>query len=283
MNNILSLYRNPREAGRLTAGAILEGLIKGWGVAGAVNVVVGSAETLSGKIYEACSGIPGIVVNARRLWYALQHQDEIRRALTYMHEKMPSIEQVQQLGAESQRVYHRLSQVVANLELGLAQLQEASVLRPGALLDHAAQARAHFTSAYELAPNLPQVKDMMAVVKTSSESLIQTYTFLQQVDYKRIHSALNNIADNLQADEIGMTLGIALSALGFTCVLGSLAGARARRGVPSLLSRFREDWGARRFPKWYRNNIRIVLGDNLYNAARESIEEDLRGQGRLRD
>jgi hypothetical protein len=245
--------------------------------------VIGSGETFTQKTYEACSGIPGIIVNAKRLWYALQHQEEIRRALTYMHEKMPSIEQVKQFGEESQRVYHRLSQVVANLELGLAQLTQTSVLQPRAAFDHAAQAQAHFTSAYQLAPNLPQVKQMMAVVKIGSESLVQTYVFLQQVDYKRIHSALNNIADNLQADEIRMTLGIALAALSFAYVIGSVVGARTTRGVPRLLSRFRQDWGARRFPKWYKKNIRRVLGDNLYKAARESVEEDLRVQGRLRD
>jgi hypothetical protein len=53
--------------------------------------------------------------------------------------------------------------------------------------------------------------------------------------------------------------------------------------VPGLLARFRQDWGAKRFPDWYRTNIRKVLGDNVYRAARESVEEDLRSQGRLKE
>jgi hypothetical protein len=283
MNSIFSLYRNPRETGRLTAGAVLEYLIKGWGVAGAANVVIGSGETLVQKTYEACSGIPGIIVNAKRLWYALQHQEEIRQALTYMHEHMPAIEQVQKLGAETQLVYNKISQVLANIEMGLAQLGQTSVLQPRATFDHAAQAQAHFTSAYELAPNLPQVKQMMAVVKTGSETLVQTYAFLQQVDYKRIHSTLNNIADNLHTDEVFLTVGIAAAGFSFAYAAGSIVGARTTRGVPGLLSRFRQDWGARRFPKWYKKNIRRVLGDNLYKAAREHVEEDLRAKGRLKD
>jgi hypothetical protein len=283
MNSIFSLYRNPRETVRLTGGAILEYLIKGWGLAGAANIVVGSGETFIQKAYEACSGIPGIFLNAKRLWYALQHQDEIRRALTYMHENMPSIEQVRQLGAESQQVYHRISQVIANIELGLAQLTQASVLQPRATFDHAAQAQTHLTNAYALAPSLPQVQQMTAVVKTGGDVLVQTYEFLEQVDYRRIHSTLNNIADNLQADEALMTVGIALATLSLTYVVGSIVGARTTRGVPGIVSRFRQDWGAKRFPKWYRKNIRRVLGDNLYNAARESVEEDLRVQGRLKD
>jgi len=283
MNNIFSLYRNPKEIGRLTGGTILEYLIKGWGVAGAANVVIGGGETLTQKTYEACSGIPGIIVNARRLWYALQHQDEIRRAFAYMHEHMPSIEQVQKLGTESQLVYHRISQVIANMELGLAQLKQTSVFHPRATFDHAAQAQAHFTSAYELAPNLPQVKQMVAVLKTGGDALARTYEFLQQVDYKRVHTALNNVADNLQPDEIGMTVGMALAAIGFAYGLGTVVGARSTRGVPGILTRFRQDWGARRFPKWYKKNIRRVLGDNLYAAAREHVEEDLRARGRLKD
>jgi hypothetical protein len=283
MNSIFSLYRNPREIGRLTAGAMLEYLIKGWGVAGAATVVIGSGETLTQKTYEACSGIPGIIVNAKRLWYALQHQDEIRRALTYMHEHMPSIEHVQKLGAETQLVYNKISQVLVNIELGLAQLRQTSILQPRATFDHAAQAQAHFTSAYELAPNLPQVKQMMAVVQTGSEALVQTYAFLQQVDYKRIHSTLNNVADNLQADEILLTVGIAIAAFSFAYVLGTIVGARTTRGVSGILSRFRQDWGARRFPEWYKKNIRRVLGDNLYKAAREHVEEDLRAHGKLKN
>jgi hypothetical protein len=120
-------------------------------------------------------------------------------------------------------------------------------------------------------------------VKTGSETLVQTYAFLQQVDYKRIHSTLNNIADNLMADEIFMTVGIALAGFGFAYAFGSIVGARTTRGVPGILSRFRQDWGARRFPKWYKKNIRRVLGDNLYKAAREQVEEDLRAKGRLKD
>jgi hypothetical protein len=107
--------------------------------------------------------------------------------------------------------------------------------------------------------------------------------FLQQVDYQKIYNALNNVADNLQADEVRMTVGIALAAFIFAYGLGTVIGARTTRGVPRLLSRFRQDWGAKRFPKWYKKNIRRVLGDNLYKAARESVEEDLRVQGRLRD
>src|SRR5688572_25362027 len=73
MNSIFSLYRKPKEAGRLIVGAMLEYLIKGWGIAGAANVVIGGGETFGQKAYEAASGIPGIIVNARRLWYALEH------------------------------------------------------------------------------------------------------------------------------------------------------------------------------------------------------------------
>lgn len=49
MNSIFSLYREPKEACRLTGGAILEYLLKGWGVAGAANVVIGSGETFGQK------------------------------------------------------------------------------------------------------------------------------------------------------------------------------------------------------------------------------------------
>ncbi len=283
MNNIFSLYRQPREAGRLTGGAVLEYLIKGWGVAGAANIVIGSGETFGQKTYEAASGIPGIIVNAKRLWYALEHQEEIRKALTYMHQNMPAIEQVQELGEKSQLVYNRISQVIANIDLGMAQLAQTSLLRPRATFDHAAQAQTHFRNAYELAPDLPQVKQMLDVVKTGGDVLVRTYDFLQQVDYQRIYSTLNNVADNLQGDEIGMTVGIALAALILTYGLGTVVGARTTRGVPGILTRFRQDWGAKRFPGWYKKNIRKVLGDNLYNAAREDVEEDLRAQGRLKD
>jgi hypothetical protein len=283
MNTIFSLYREPKEAGRLVGGALLEGLIKGWGMAGAANVVIGGGETFAQKVYEAASGIPGMIANARRFWYALQHQEEIRRALAYMHEHMPSIEQVQELGAKSQLVYNRLSQVVANIELGLDQLSQTSLLQLRASFDHAAQAQTHFTNAYQLAPALPEVKEMVSVVKTGSAALVQTYDFLQRVDYQRIYTTLNNIADNLQIDEAAMTVSIAVAAVAMSYGLAMIVAARTRRGLPGILSRVREDWGAKRFPAWYKKNIRGVLGDNLYNAARANVEEDLRAQGRLKE
>jgi hypothetical protein len=283
MNNIFSLYRQPREAARLMGGAALEYVIKAWGVAGAANIVIGSGETFGQKVYEAASGIPVIIANTKRLWYALEHQEEIRRALTYMHENMPSIEQVQELGAKSQLVYNRVSQVIANIELGLEQLAQTSLLRPRATFDHAAQAQTHFTNAYTLAPDLPQMKEMMVVLKTGGDVLVRTYEFLQQVDYQRIYTTLNNAADNLQGDEIRMTVGIMVATLALTYGLGTIVGARTTRGVPGILFRFRQDWGAKRFPGWYRKNIRRVLGDNLYNAARADVEEDLRARGKLKD
>lgn len=283
MNNVFGLHRDPRHGGRLAAGTLLEYLIKGWGLSGAVNVIIGGGETFAQKTYEAASGIPGIIVNAKRLWYALQHQEEIRRALSYMQEHLPSVEQARDLGARSQVVYNRLSQVIANIQLGLDRLSQVSVLEPRATFDHAAQAQTHFTNAYRLAPDVPEVKEMLEVMKSGSVALTRTYEFLQQIDYPRIYTALHNIADNFEADEIGMTVGIALAALTFTYIIGTIVAARTRRGVPGLLARFRQDWGAKRFPDWYRTNIRTVLGDNVYRAAKESVEEDLRSQGRLKE
>lgn len=200
-----------------------------------------------------------------------------------MHENMPSIERVQELGAKAQLVYNRLSQVFVNIELGMEQLSQTSVLQLRASFDHAAQAQTHFTNAYSLAPDLPEVKEMLEVVRTGGVALVRTYEFLQQVDYQRIYNALNNVVDNFQGDEVHMTVGIALAAFIFAYGLGTLIGARTTRGVPGILSRFRQDWGAKRFPKWYQKNIRRVLGDNLYNAARENVEADLRARGRLKE
>jgi hypothetical protein len=283
MNNIFFLYRDPREVGRLTVAALLDYLIKGWGLSGAVNVLIGGGETFSQKTYEAASGIPGIIVNARRVWYALQHQEEIRRALSYMQENLPSIEQARDLGAKSQLVYNKLSQVLANIQLGLGQLSQTNVLDLRTSFDHAVQAQTHFSNAYHLAPNPPEMKEMLEVVRTGSAALVRTYEFLQQVDYQRIYFTLHNIADNFEADEFGMTVGIAFGAFTLTYLFGTIVAARARRGVPTLLTRFRQDWGAKRFPDWYKKNIRKVLGDNLYRAARRSVEEDLRTQGRLKE
>lgn len=258
-----ALWRRPEEVGRRFLGNFIEYLGSATAIASAVSVAIGPGETLEGKICDALV-IPNVLDGYHRAKYIWDHQQQIANAADYLVAHTP--EQLQ----------HMITKVeIANAKLHLF-TKYVTLAK-----DNLVPAHLHPLDAYDNAKNafalLPDLPNGFESIRVLSEHTAHAIEHIRNFNYVPAYNAIHALRDNFSRDEWQMTVGVmAVSAaviVGASTYIGSVW---SRRGIPSLKSKLQMSWGARRHPKFYRDNARWIFGEDVYNALEEHFREKYR-------
>ena len=254
-----SRYRG-REVGRRGIGFLLELGVKAYGAAAAVSVALSDAETVGGKADDALAAVPNLMERYGDAKYVVDHREEIRAAVDYVHQHAPDAQQLETASQES-------SETLARIETTYSEVFQAR----DAIADlNPLEAAGHVRGAFAAMPDLDSIRRLADVAESVTPVVRQA-----EVLVPRIYGGLLTVTDNFARDEIAATLGVMGAALALAYVLGTAIGFWARRGRPGMIARTLQRLGARSFRGWYVGNLEHALSPPLYAAARERIQSDI--------
>ncbi|RPI22431.1 MAG: hypothetical protein EHM61_22290 [Acidobacteria bacterium] len=247
---------------RRILGYSFEYVIKLWGVAAALNVILGDAETVGQKVGKTFTAVPDLTANYRRIRYVADHSEQINQALDYLQKNAPT-------PAELQAAVNRTYETLSRLNTSLAHLEKAKEnllswsWQPGETLEHLRQ-------GWSLMPDL----DAFRYLAVASEKAAGAIERLRQIDLNPLYHLLMNGIDNFARDEVAGTVVVSLAAMLIASTTGVLIGRFwARRGMPGLITLQVQRLGVRAFPAWYERNLERVLGRELYGVAARHFAE----------
>jgi hypothetical protein len=252
------------EIGRRAVGFILGTGIRSYGAAAALSVAFSDAETVSGKCHDAFAAVPNLTERYRETRYVVDHREQIRTALDYVHQHAPDPQQLQTAA-------HKSSETLVGIETTYNEVMQAKdALGTFNVFKSIPEAAGHLDNAWAAKPDLGSIRHLAGVADGITP-------FLNHVNVlvPRLYGGLLTGMDNFASDEIAATVGVMGAALGLAFVLAQGVGFWARRGRPGIVARTLQTWGARRYRGWYVRNLERVLSRPLYAAARERILSDI--------
>lgn len=246
---------------RRILGYSFEYIVKAWGAAAALNIMLGDAETVGQKVGKAFTAIPDLTANYRRIRYVADHSEEINRTLDYLRDNAPTPAELQ---AGVDRTYETLSK----LNTSLSHLEKAKEN----LLSWSWQPREtleHLQQGWNLMPDL----DAFRYLASASEGAAAALARLRQIDLNPLYELLMNAIDNFARDEVVGTMLVSVVTVLAASGVGVLVGRFwARRGMPGIITLQVQRLGVRVFPHWYERNLERVLGRDLYDMAARHFE-----------
>jgi hypothetical protein len=255
------LWRQSEIIRRLVGNSI-QAISGAFATAAAANVAMGDGDRLVQKLNDACV-LPDLMANYHRARYLWDHYPQIEKAVTYLNEKMPTPDQISQMGAQAQHAYQQWSTFTGHL----------AAAKVAAVGWHLSDAYTHIVGAVELLPSIPAaLSQMSALTKHASDVL----AYVTHVPMDPLYQAMKNIADNFSYDEIAITIGIILIVTTVSLIGGAyLGGIWSNRGIPGLFMRWRMKRGFSHHKDWYSANIeeviRAVYGDEMWRAVETRV------------
>lgn len=264
------LYRRPEEIGRRVVGSLLEFGVKAYGAAAAVSVSLSDSETVAGKSYDALNAVPNLTDRYRDAKYVVDHREEIRTTLDYVHQHAPAPEELESAARASSETLGRITTTYNQVDQAWDAL---TGIRPNNVIQNLPRAKEHFDRAWAARPDLDSIGHLADEVQGVTPVLRQLQSL--DIDFARVYANLLRVMDNFASDEVGATLGVMALALGLAYLLGLGAGFWGRRGRPGLIAGTLQGLGARCFRRWYVPNLEYALGRSVFDAARERIHRDI--------
>ncbi len=251
------------EIGRRAIGVLLELGVKAYGAAAAVSVALSDAETVGRKADDALAAVPNLMERYRDARYVVDHREEIRAAVDYVHQHAPDAQQVETAAQESSETLARIETTYSEVIQATEALAERNILGVPQAVDH-------LRDAWAARPDLDSIRHLAEVAGSVTPVVRQA-----EVLVPRLYGGLLTVIDNFASDEIAATLGVMGAAFALAYLLGTAIGFWARRGRPGLIARTLQRLGARFFRGWYVSNLEHALSPPLYAAARERIQSDI--------
>ena len=256
------LWRRPTELGRKLIGNTIQYVAKLTATASAVSVAIGNGETLEGKLSDALV-VPDLLQAYHRAKYLADHQEQIQRSLEYVKTHALTPEALERLSNKAESAVQSVQSFSGHMT---------------AIQDNVVFGNFHPTVAYDHASKviemLPAMPDAYRAISTASAKTAQAMHYLSELDYRPAYSALVNLADNFSRDEIGMTLGVMAGVAGSIYLAGAYIGSMwIDRGIPHWFTRQRMNFGARRNRRFYVDNLDVILGKDVYAAAKEHFKK----------
>jgi hypothetical protein len=258
------------EIRRRVIGSVVEIIIKMYGAAAALSVALSHAETAGGKAYDAVNAVPNLIERYNQAKYVVDHREQIRSALDYVHENAPDAQQLESAAIESAETLDRIGATYSEV----AEAWESIVgIRPNNFLQNLPRAKEHFANAWAARPDLDSIDQLADRAQDVVPFLIHAQSL--DIDFPLLYGQLISAMDNFASDEIGSTLAVMGAAFAVAYILGSGVGFWARRGRPGFVASWLQRRGARIFRPWYVQNPDYALGRPLYAVARERLQRDL--------
>ncbi|WP_404386489.1 hypothetical protein LL946_07925 [Knoellia locipacati] len=266
----LPLYRRPSELGRRLVGAVVAFVLKAYGAAAALSVVLSSSETVGGKAYDAVHAVPNLTERLGQAKYVVEHREQVQATLDYARDHAPDPEE---LDAAVQRSSETAQRISATFDEVTAAKDALLGVRPNNVLGNGPKAIEHVKAAWAGRPSLDSIGDLADEAQNATAFLTQLN--LQDPVVRKIYGDLRSVLDNFASDEVAATLGVMAAALALAWVVSTAVGFWSRRGRPGFIAGTLQRWGARRFKPWYAGNLEYAMGGPMYAVARERIQQDL--------
>lgn len=264
------LYRRPEEIGRRVVASVVEFGVKAYGVAAAVSVALSDAETVGGKAYDAVNAVPNLMERYDQAKYVVDHQEEYRAALDYVHDHGPDPRQLETAVQKSTQTLESLTTTYSEVTLAWGTFTS---IRPNNVLERLPRAKEHFDKAWAAKPDVDSIQRLAD--EADGVALFLRQLDLLDIDFRGLYADLLSVMDNFASDEIAATLGVMGAAFALAWCLGMAVGFWGRRGRPGLIAGILQRRGTHHFRDWYVGNLEYAMGRPLYVVARERIQSDI--------
>jgi hypothetical protein len=264
------LLLRPSELGRRVAGSVLELVIRAYGAAAVVSVALSDAESVRGKGYDAVNAVPNLLERYREARYVVEHREEIRSTLQYVHDNAPPPDQLE---AAAQQSSETLGRITTSYDEAARALEDLGSIRPTNVVQKLPQVKDHLEQAWSTRPDLDSIRHLADQAREVTPYLRRLDSL--DLDWARAYGNLLSVLDNFAADEVVGTLGVMAVTAVLAYVLAQATGFWTRRGRPGLVAGTLQRLGARLFRSWYVRNLEYAVGPSFYAVARERIQRDL--------
>jgi hypothetical protein len=265
-----STLRRRLEVGRLVLGSLLELGIKAYGAGAAAAVALSDAETVGGKAQDAVAAVPTLTERYEQTRYVVEHREEIQAALDYVNTHTPPQAELEDTIDRSTDTLDGIETTYGEVAAAKEAIDGIDSLNPFDAFDQTREAFGHVQSAWGARPELDSLRELAAAAEQASPYIDQVEV-LAPVYYGGVFT----LVDNFASDEVAGTLVVMALAFTVAFVLAQAVGFWVRRGLPGLIARTLQRWGASTFRSWYVSNLPYALSPPLYAAARERIERDI--------